>query len=245
MRHKLFIVVVLIVVSILLNWLVPLLYPAKVQAVQIVRYVSLVSPTASAAPQLTSPTDSQSTVGNDNTAITVAVIGAVGVIIAAIIAAGVAIYQTRRKAPTDAQKSISRRTKTSRRPVRAYRDLLRSDPRITSLQILDMSHPLTVTSVYVSLRLHREARTGYELDPELLAAEARRDPNTLLQASQKRLESKASTALDPTKAIRTYKHCVIVGDPGAGKTTLLKYLALKSASNQISMNYQTSPSILN
>src|SRR5260370_9193829 len=49
-----------------------------------------------------------------------------------------------------------------------------------------------------------------------------------MQAGRKRLESLASAALDPGEAIRTYKHCVIVGDPGAGKTTLLKYLTLKS-----------------
>ncbi len=231
MQRRFITVVVLIVVSTL--WLVILLDPARVQAVQIPNLATLETPTASTAPQPTPTTNIQSTSGNVNTAIPVALIGAGGAIIAALIAAGVVIYQTRRKVPTDAQKSISRRTRTSRKPVRSYRDLLRADPRITTLQILDMSHPLTVTSVYVRLRLHREARTSFELDPELLAAEARRDPNTLLQAGRRRLESKASTALDPSKAIQTYKHCVIVGDPGAGKTTLLKYLALKSARKQL------------
>src|SRR2546428_5242655 len=39
---------------------------------------------------------------------------------------------------------------------------------------------------------------------------------------------------DPEEAIRSYRHCVIVGDPGAGKTKLLHYLALKSAGRHLS-----------
>jgi NACHT domain len=63
----------------------------------------------------------------------------------------------------------------------------------------------------------------------MLAAEVQRDPNALLQAGFKHLESRVSSAVNPDEAIRTYKRCVFVGDPGAGKTTLLKYLTLRSA----------------
>src|SRR5713226_9243269 len=71
----------------------------------------------------------------------------------------------------------------------------------------------------------------YEIDPTILMAEMQRDPNALLKAGFRHLERRASSAIDPDEAIRTYKHCVFVGDPGAGKTTLLKYLTLKSADN--------------
>src|SRR5712691_12020870 len=49
----------------------------------------------------------------------------------------------------------------------AYRRALHADPRISRLQILDMSRPLEVTSVYVRVRVHEEARLRYEVDPLL------------------------------------------------------------------------------
>src|SRR5260221_403181 len=123
---------------------------------------------------------------------------------------------------------------TNSERARTYRQALHADPRISHLQILDMSRPLEVTSIYVRVRVHQDTRTGYELDSTMRSAEALHDPNALLLAGFKHLEQRASSAIDPDEAIRTYTHCVIVGDPGAGKTTLLKYLTLKAADNQLS-----------
>jgi len=44
---------------------------------------------------------------------------------------------------------------------RAYRRALHADPRISRLQILDMSRPLEVTSVYVRVRVHNERVDRY------------------------------------------------------------------------------------
>jgi predicted NACHT family NTPase len=123
--------------------------------------------------------------------------------------------------------------KTNEERIDLYRKSLHTDPRISCLQILSMSRPLEVTNVYIRVRLHEEVRPGYELDPALLTAERERDPNILLKMTQKYLESRSSSALDPDEAIRRFRHCVVVGDPGAGKTTLLKYLALRSAEKQL------------
>jgi HEAT repeat protein len=116
---------------------------------------------------------------------------------------------------------------------RAYRRALHADPRISRLQILDMSRPLEVTSVYVRVRVHEEARLRYEVDPQLSRSEQERDPNAMLQASRAYMERRASTAIDPDEALRKYRRCAILGDPGAGKTTLLKYLTLKAADKQL------------
>jgi len=115
----------------------------------------------------------------------------------------------------------------------AYRQALHADPRVSRLQILDMSHPLEVTSIYVKVRVHQDARSSYELDPTIRAAELQHDPNALLQAGIKYMERRTDSAMDPDEAIRKYKRCVFIGDPGAGKTTLLKYLALRSADDQL------------
>lgn len=114
-----------------------------------------------------------------------------------------------------------------------YRKALYEVPRISRLQILDMSHPLMLANIYVRVRVHQETRVSYEIDPVMQAAEIKHDPNTLFQASLKFLEQRFSSALDPSEVIQTYKHCVILGDPGAGKTTLLKYLTLQAAANKL------------
>jgi hypothetical protein len=114
----------------------------------------------------------------------------------------------------------------------AYRKSLRADPRIARLQILDMNRPLDVTDIYIRVQLHQE-KSGYDLDPGMQEAAAGHDPNALLKAKQRQLETRASTAVAPEVAIRTHKRCVIVGDPGAGKTTLLKYLALQSVDGKL------------
>ncbi len=87
--------------------------------------------------------------------------------------------------------------------------------------------------MFVRVRLHEEPKPGYELDPLLRLAAERRDPNDMMQASHRYLESRSSSAIDPDAAIRRYKRCVFVGDPGAGKTTLLKYLALRTVGKQL------------
>jgi predicted NACHT family NTPase len=122
---------------------------------------------------------------------------------------------------------------TNAERAKAYRLAVHADPRISRLQILDMSRPLEVASIYVRVRVHQDVRAGYEIDRALLEAEAERDPNAILKAGFKRLETRVSSAIDPDEAIRKYKRCVFVGDPGAGKTTLLKYLTLKSADNML------------
>ncbi len=210
---------------------------------------------SSTAPQ-PSPTSQQPNGGIDSSVLA-ALLGLIGVVVGALIAGGFSLYQARynaklqrenallqdqiattralqererqrRETEAEIARTAKLRAQTLEGRVQAYRIALRADPRIAQTQILTMSQPLEVANVYVRMRLHQEARPGYELDPILLQAEAQRDPNALMQAGRKRLESLASAALDPGEAIRTYKHCVIVGDPGAGKTTLLKYLTLKS-----------------
>jgi HEAT repeat protein len=114
-----------------------------------------------------------------------------------------------------------------------YRRLLSSDKFISQLKILTMTRSLDLVNVYVQLVLHHQTRPDF-INEDLLKAESLRDPNLLLRASQLQLEKRANAAMPPDEAIRVYKRCVIVGDPGAGKTTLLKYLALKSASRQLS-----------
>ena len=141
--------------------------------------------------------------------------------------------EQRQETEAEAVEDAMRRAKTLVERIIAYRKALYTDPRIAYLQILDMSRPLEVTNVYVRVCVHLDARSSFELDPAIRAAEIQRDPNALLQASFKHLERLASSAIDPDEAIRTYKHCIFVGDPGAGKTTLLKYLTLKSADNQL------------
>jgi hypothetical protein len=133
------------------------------------------------------------------------------------------------KAETLRLKMLLAQTNADR--AKAYRQAVHADPRISRLQILDMSRPLEVTSIYVRVRVHQDLRNGFEIDKALLEAEAERDPNVLLKASFKHLESRVSSSIDPDEAIRKYKRCVFLGDPGAGKTTLLKYLTLKSADN--------------
>src|SRR6266446_1781002 len=140
--------------------------------------------------------------------------------------------QQRQEQQAEAIRSTQLQATTIAERVQAYRQALHADPRIARLQILDMNRPLTVTDIYIRVRLHQETRPGYE-DPTLLDAQMRRDPNALLKAGQLRLASRTSTALEPHEAIHTYQHCIIVGDPGAGKTTLLKYLTLQSVDHQL------------
>ncbi|MEO6892813.1 MAG: NACHT domain-containing protein [Ktedonobacteraceae bacterium] len=114
-----------------------------------------------------------------------------------------------------------------------YREKVRTDPRVAYVQILSMTQPLDVANVYVQVRLHQESGAAHEFAGMLKEATGERDPNSLLRTQQRRVESRASAAVDPAEAVNTYRRCVIVGDPGAGKTTLLKYLALKAVNGQL------------
>jgi HEAT repeat protein/energy-coupling factor transporter ATP-binding protein EcfA2 len=125
------------------------------------------------------------------------------------------------------------RAQTREEQARAYRRALHVDPRISRLQILEMSRPLEVSNVYVRVRVHEETILRYDIDPLLSTAEQQHDPNVVLRANWDYLERRVSSATDPDEAIRKYQHCVILGDPGAGKTTLLKHLALQSAESAL------------
>ena len=141
--------------------------------------------------------------------------------------------QKQEKSEDVARKAVEQ-AKTTADRVEAYRNALSVDPRISQLQILDMSHPLNVTSVFIQVKLHEEPNLRYDLDTKLLEAQHdQRDPNEMLRAGRMQLEQRASVATSPEQAIGRHKRCVFVGDPGAGKTTLLKYLTLKSAAKQL------------
>jgi len=196
--------------------------------------------------------------GGFDPAVVAAIIGGIAAVVAAIAAFLGVMYGSRQQKKMmrfqkelDAQEAATQQEKqrkadtleAARREMllaqnnaeraRAYRRALHADPRISRLQILDMSRPLEVTSVYVRVRVHEEARLRYEVDPQLSRSEQERNPNAMLQASRAYMERRASTAIDPDEALRKYRRCAILGDPGAGKTTLLKYLALKSADKQL------------
>lgn len=194
---------------------------------------------------------SASSNGSDNTGILIAIISFMGVLITALSAIIVAfingklpIYLEQKKARKEheqeskerdlelARKAMER-ARTVKQRSQIYRSAIQADPRIATLQILDMNRPLDVTNVFVHLRLNQESHLSYKIYRDSLDAERRRDPNAILQADQRRLDELNRAAIDPTTAIERYKRCVIVGDPGAGKSTLLKYLALKSAEGHL------------
>ena len=74
------------------------------------------------------------------------------------------------KAETLRLKMLLAQTNAER--AKAYRQSVHADPRISRLQILDMSRPLEVASIYVRVRVHQDVRPGYEIDKALLEAEA-------------------------------------------------------------------------
>lgn len=117
--------------------------------------------------------------------------------------------------------------------VHLYCKALREDPRIATLQILEMKRPLELVNVYVRLRIHQDMLLRPERDLLQQAQEPARDPNDLFLADYQWQKTWYNTSIDPEEAIQKYLHCVIVGDPGAGKTTLLKYLALTAATQPL------------
>jgi HEAT repeat protein len=117
--------------------------------------------------------------------------------------------------------------------IHQYARSVAGNHHIAQIHIIGMNHPLRLEDIYVQLRVHPGSTLKYTLDPKLREAEDTHDPNILLQAAQKSLEERMDGAIEPDEAIRRYKRCVIVGNPGAGKTTLLRYLAIKSAKNEL------------
>jgi GTPase SAR1 family protein len=248
------VITTLIVALTFLLCLVIFLGPDSIKSVQAHALASTPVPTA------TPPSFGSSGGGFDwtNTAIVAAFIALLGV----LLSTGVTVYLARRtrqlerekihledevkaardaknrelqhqEAEAEATHAAMLRANTLAERVEEYRKAVQVDPRIARLQILDMNRPLAVTDIFIRLRLHQDTKPSYELDPALQAAEHQGDPNVLLRLSQLRLEKRSSTSLAPEEALRTYKHCVVVGDPGVGKTTLLKYLTLQSVGQQL------------
>ena len=186
--------------------------------------------------------------GGDNTAVIGligAALGALATLLAAVITGWLPNHlQQRRAAKQEAQKHEDRNTKAARMAMlraknikeraHIYQRAIHADPRISTIQILDMSQPLDITNIYVRVRVHRGGGLVYKIDQNLREAEENRDPNALLQADTIHREHPFDVALDPVEAISQYTRCVIVGDPGAGKSTLLKYLSLRSVEGKLS-----------
>ena len=125
-------------------------------------------------------------------------------------------------------KTVSLPEEARRRLWARYREKLKGDAEVASMQVLGMSRALPVTDIYVMVRLHEETRLSYRVDVEQQRA---RDPRFVAELQREYLEQRVNTALDPVEALcrprdATRKHFVIVGNPGAGKTTLLKRLAM-------------------
>ena len=138
----------------------------------------------------------------------------------------------RRARAEQAAQSVMEHDKTIEEHVRSYCELFRRDARISSIEMVGMSQPHSVESVYVPVLLYQMENNG-DLDRPLKEVENLRNPDVLLGAEVERLKNRFSGAFSPREAIRIYPHCIILGDPGAGKTTLLKYLALLAAENRL------------
>ncbi|MBX5450280.1 HEAT repeat domain-containing protein [Thermogemmatispora sp.] len=173
----------------------------------------------------------------ENTPIVVALISLTGAVLAAAIPAAVNLYLGRLRTSQSEEEAIAWRQRLSSRCLRQaleqYRAGLRSDPRLTHLQILDMNLPINLLDLYIRVRLHEETRPGYHLDEERYGRLLSGDLSDLCRNSHRYGDKQASSTLDPDEAVRRYRRSVVLGDPGAGKTTLLKYLALRSLSGQL------------
>src|SRR5579859_2078254 len=161
------------------------------------------------------------------------IIQTLGTLLAAFIPHSLKKRKNTRRAERRQRKEDRARRVKAENQLKHYIHNLLHDPHITQIHIVGMSHPLKLEKVYVPLLIHPESSLKYSLDPGLREAEETCDPNVLLQAAQQSLEQHIDGAIDPDEAIRRFKQCVIVGNPGAGKTTLLRYLAIKSAKNEL------------
>lgn len=140
--------------------------------------------------------------------------------------------EARRQAEEAAAQKAMQEATTQEQRFEAYRKALQADPRVAYLQVLGMSRPLTVSNVYVKLRLHTRPGLTYDLDPALSEAKER-NPNEHFKALLLYRETRSNAALDPAPAIRQYPRAVVMGDPGAGKTTLLKFLAMQAVTGKL------------
>src|SRR6266567_521345 len=160
-----------------------------------------------------------------NPAVLAALIGAIGIIVGALTDSFVSHHlQQRNKVKTAKEQERQHKeqerqhkeqqieaTKTTEERIRAYSNNLRTDRSIAFLQILGMSQPLAVTSIYVRLQLYKEVRSEHPIDQKiLLAAEDLHDPYASLEARHRRLEGRVNKALDTNEAIREHRHCGIV-----------------------------------
>ncbi len=139
----------------------------------------------------------------------------------------------KQESAAEAARAATEKARTMQERVEAYRISLLADKRLTSLKILNMSSPVEMKDIYVKLRVHEESTLTYKVDPLLQEAEARQDPNALLRAGHRYLESRVNTSLDCDDLLQHHKRCIVLGDPGAGKTTLLKHLTIQCVTGKL------------
>jgi Predicted NTPase (NACHT family) len=123
-----------------------------------------------------------------------------------------------------------------------YTMRLQHDPKLNMLDTVSRYHPVTLSDLYVPVRLQKSMPLH-----TLPLAEKRKDaqdPLEILQKVRHKQEQSNLAAIEPAQALQQYHRCVAVGDPGAGKTTLLKQL-VKQALQTEAQNLPALPIILN
>jgi HEAT repeat protein len=112
-----------------------------------------------------------------------------------------------------------------------YRQEIRHNTRFIYLPLHYHEQPLEMMNIYVNLRVQRRTHS-IQLEQDLFA-DTPPDPYLLQRQSQAWRDQHATTILDPEQAIRSHKHCMLIGATGSGKTTLLKYLTIKAVKRQL------------
>ena len=143
------------------------------------------------------------------------------------------IMQTDERNPVERDELLDIVSKAQQ--IQAYADTYRSklgkDPSMSRLHILNMPWS-NLLQVYVQLFLRPKAHISEE-ESALHDAQTTSHYHTILDTERRRIEQQRDTAIEPSEAIRIYKHCVVLGTPGTGKSTLLKYLALRCARREL------------
>jgi HEAT repeat protein len=110
---------------------------------------------------------------------------------------------------------------------RTYREKIRLDVELNTIQIMGMKEPLEVEETYVQRKLSKSSpdtlKKNQFNDPD---SDNLDDPDQLLEKEEDSLELWFMNATDDVAAINDSNY-LIVGDPGIGKTTFMKYLALR------------------